>query len=120
MFATLELADPQLRMLTATPMDRQDDMLGLVVDVGDDVGNQGAHDTLTGTHGYARRVPSRLQICGKPGQIRRVRLMVGKAHRVESRFARLHALERRLPALLKLGSDQTIVRIVGGIAPLRQ
>ena len=41
-------------------------------------------------------------------------------HRVEPSFARLHPLECRLPAILELGSDQTVVRIARGIAPLGQ
>ena len=118
MFATLQLADPQLRMLTASPMDRQDDLAGLVVDIGEDIGDQGAHDALAGTHGYARRVPRGLQVRSEACQIGDASLRVGGLHRVEPHFACLDALERRLLALLELGGDQAIVRIAGGIAPL--
>ena len=41
MLARLRLADPQLRVLAAPPMDRQDDLARRLVDIGDDVGDQG-------------------------------------------------------------------------------
>ena len=40
MLARLRLADPQLRVLAAPPMDRQDDLARRLVDIGDDVGDQ--------------------------------------------------------------------------------
>jgi len=42
MLAGLRLANPQLRMLAAAPMDRQDDLARRLVDIGDDVGDEGA------------------------------------------------------------------------------
>jgi hypothetical protein len=42
MLAGLRLANPQLRMLAAAPMDRQDDLARRLVDIGDDVGHQSA------------------------------------------------------------------------------
>ena len=41
-------------------------------------------------------------------------------HTPPERLAQLHTLQRRLPALLKLGSDQAIVRVAGRVAPLSE
>src|SRR4051794_4112575 len=41
MLARLRLADPQLRVLAASPMDRQDDLAHRLVDIGNNVGDQG-------------------------------------------------------------------------------
>jgi transposase len=42
MLAGLRLADPQLRVLAAAPMDRQNDFARRVVDIGNNVGDEGA------------------------------------------------------------------------------
>jgi hypothetical protein len=42
MFAGLRLTDPQLRVLAAAPMDRQNDFARRVVDIGNNVGDEGA------------------------------------------------------------------------------
>src|SRR3954447_21793731 len=47
-FAGLRLADAQLRMLAAAPMDRKDDLARVLVDVGDDVRDKGAQKLLAG------------------------------------------------------------------------
>jgi len=39
-------------------------------------------------------------------------------HRFQPRLARVHPLERGLPALLQFGGDQSIVGVAGGITPL--
>ena len=47
MLAGLRLADPQLRVLPATPMDRQEHFARRLVDVGNDVGDkEGAQEPL--------------------------------------------------------------------------
>ena len=46
MLAGFWFADPQLRMLAAAPMDRQDDLARRVIDIGNDVGDQGAQKPL--------------------------------------------------------------------------
>jgi hypothetical protein len=46
MLAGLRLADLQLRMLAAAPMDRQDDFARGFVDIGDNVDDQGAQQPL--------------------------------------------------------------------------
>ena len=43
------LRQPQLAMNAAGPMDQQDDLGGVIVDVGDNLMNEGAHDALLET-----------------------------------------------------------------------
>ena len=50
MLAGLRLADPQLRVLAASPMDRQDHLACCLVDIGNDVGDQGAQEPLAYAH----------------------------------------------------------------------
>src|SRR5271165_1442074 len=63
--ATLGLADTKLRMLAASPMDRQEHVTGGFVDIGDDV-DDGAQELLARAHRNVRGGPSRFQIFGQP------------------------------------------------------
>jgi len=91
MLAGLRLADPQLRMLAAAPMDRQDDLARRLVDVGNDVGDKGAQEPLTRAHGHARRVPCGVEIVGKAGEVGRRGGRIRRPHFLQSRLARLDA-----------------------------
>src|SRR4051794_2396852 len=62
MLTGLRLADPQLRLLPAAPIDCQDDLAGRLVDIGDDVGDQGAQKPLARAHGHAWRFPRSIEI----------------------------------------------------------
>ena len=53
MLARLRFGHPQLRVLAASPMDRQDDLARRLIDVGNDVRNEGPEQPLTGAHGHA-------------------------------------------------------------------
>ena len=99
-------------------MNRQDDFAGLVVNIGDDVGDQRAHESLAGAHAHAGRVPGGFQVIGEAGQVRANGLRVWRVHRFQPRLARLHALQRGLPALLQFGGDQAVVGVAGGITSL--
>ena len=114
------LADPQLRVLAAPPVDHQDDLARRLVDVGDDVGDQGAHEPLAGAHGRARRVPGGFEVLGEAGEVRRDGGRGRRPHRLQPRLARLDPPQRRLPALLQLCGDQAVVGIAGRVAPLRK
>ena len=120
MLAGLRLADPQLRVLAAAPMDRQDDLARRLVDIGDDVGDQGAQKPLARAHGHAWRIPCGIEIVGQPGEVGRRGGRVRRPHRLQPRLARLDSPKRRLPALLELRGDQAIVGIAGSVAPLRK
>src|SRR5208337_4048479 len=67
MFPSLWFTHPQLRMLAAPPMDRQDDLTHRFVDIDDDVGGESAQKLLTCAHGDVRRVPCRFEVIGEPG-----------------------------------------------------
>ena len=69
--AGLRLADPQLRVLAASPMDRQDDLACRLIDIGNDVGDKGAQEPLARAHGHARGVPCGIQIVRQVGEVRR-------------------------------------------------
>src|SRR5689334_14559258 len=114
--AGLRLADPQLRVLAAPPMDRQDDLARRLVHVGDDVGDQRAQQPLPGAHRDARRVPCGSEIIGQPREVRRGDGEPRGPHGVEPGLARLDAPERRLPALLQLRGGEAVVGIAGGVA----
>jgi len=101
MLAGLRLADPQLRVLAAAPMDRQDDLARRFIDVGDDVGDKRAEETLARAHGHARRIPCSVEIVGQPGEVGRRGSRIRRSHRLQPCLAGLDAMERRLPALLE-------------------
>src|SRR5829696_9465745 len=106
-------------MLAASPMDREDDLARALVDVGDDVRDEGAQQLLAGAHRHAGRGPCRFEIVG---QAREIRHLDGCCRRQPFKpcFAGLDPLERGFPALLKLGGDQTIVGIARRIAAFGQ
>ena len=54
----MRLADSQLGMLAAAPMDRENHITSFMIDVDDDVGDQRPQQLLAGTHSDARRIPS--------------------------------------------------------------
>ncbi len=120
MLAGFWLAHPQLRVLTAPPMDRQNDLARLLVDVSDDVDDEGPEEALASTHGHAWCVPCGVEIIGEPGEVRFSGGWVRRPHRLQSRLASLHATERSFPALLELRSNQTIVGVAGGVASFRE
>jgi hypothetical protein len=49
-------------MLTAAPMDREDDFARCIIDINNNVGNQGSQQLLTGAHADIGRVPRRRQL----------------------------------------------------------
>ena len=120
MLASFWFADPQLRMLAAAPMDRQDDLARRLVDIGDDVGNEGAQESLASAHADVWRVPGSFEIVGQSGEIRHDSGWVRSSHRFQPCLACRHASQRRFPALLELRGDQPVVGIAGSVAPLSE
>src|SRR6516164_656635 len=64
-FTGFRLADPQLRVLTALPVDCQDDLSGCFVNIGDDVDDKCAQELLARAHSHARSIPRGGEIVGK-------------------------------------------------------
>ena len=89
-------------------MDYQHDFARRFLDIGDDVGDQGAQELLARAHGHPGRVPSRAEIIGKTGEVGRHDDGIGRAHCLQSCLAGLDAAQRRLPALLELRGDQRL------------
>ena len=71
MLAGVRLANAQLRVLAAAPMDRQDNLARRLVDIGNDVGDQGTQQPLARAHGDTWRVPCGLKIVGQAGEVGR-------------------------------------------------
>src|SRR4051812_9677630 len=120
MLAGLRLANPQLRMLAAAPMDRQDDLARRLVDIGDDVGHQSAEEPLTSAHSDAWRVPGGLEVVSQPGEVRHDSGRVRYSHGFQPGLACRYSPQRRFPALLELRGDQPVVGIAGSVAPFRK
>ena len=87
MLAGLWFADPQLTMLAATPMDRQDDLASRFVDISNDVGDKGTQEPLASAHADARRVPCGFEVISQPGEVRHDSGRVRDSHRFQSRLA---------------------------------
>ena len=117
-FAGLRLADAELRMLAAPPVDRKDHLPRRLVDIGDDVRDQCTQQLLARAHGDARRAPGCRKILGEAGEVREWHVVHRLRQRIQTGRAGLHAAQRRLPVPLELRGDQAVVRIAGGVAPL--
>jgi hypothetical protein len=59
MFTSARLADPQLRMLAATPMYCQQHITGFIIDIDDDVRDQRPQQLLPRAHADAWCMPRR-------------------------------------------------------------
>jgi hypothetical protein len=62
------LTHPQLGVLAATPMDREDDLTRIIVDIDDDVGDQRPKQLLASPHRDTGRIPGRRQIVRHVGK----------------------------------------------------
>jgi len=71
MLAGFWLANPQMGMLAASPMDRQNDLTRVVVDVGDDLDDEGPQEALASAHGHAWCVPCGIEVLGEVGEVGR-------------------------------------------------
>ena len=61
-FTSPRFANFQLRVLAAFPMNRQHHVTHRIVDINDNVGNQGTQQLLAHPHGHIRGFPGRVQI----------------------------------------------------------
>jgi len=102
-------------------MDRQEDFTSRLVDIGDDVGDEGAQELLAGTHCDVRRVPRGVEVGGKPGKVRRGGDRIKRSrHLFESGSTRLDTAQRRFPTFFQLRRNQPIVGIAGGVPAFGQ
>ena len=91
MFSGLGLAEPKLGMLTALPVDRQNDLAGRFVNVDRNVIHQRSKQLLTRAHGHMRGLPRRVEVFGESRKIRLGRRDLRRPCRIQSRLALLHA-----------------------------
>ena len=73
MFARARFAQTQLGVLSALPMNDQDDLARRFIDIDDDLVDQGAHQLLAASHGDVGVLPGRFEILGDRVQVRRRR-----------------------------------------------
>jgi len=107
-------------MLPTLPVNDQNDLAGFVVDVRDDVLDQGTYETLARAHGRTRRVPRGGEIRGETREVRRIGRRLRHRLGDEPRRTGFRPAQRRLPVLLQLRGNQAIVRIAGSVTPLRE
>src|SRR3546814_13250556 len=100
-------------MLATFPVDRQNDFTLLFIDISDDIGHERAEELLTTTHVDVRRAPSGLQVGGNASKIGRRRGQIDLSRLGQTRFIGFNPPERCFPAILKLGSDQAVIREIG-------
>ena len=105
-------------MLATAPMDREDDLARALVIVRDDVGDECTQKLLARSHRHARGIPCGLEVFRESRKIGRRRAGDRPLQCRQSSLTGLHPLQRRLPALLELRGDESIVRIAGRVASL--
>ena len=101
--------------MAAMPVDDQDDLACLLVDVNYDVLDQGSEQLLTSSCRHSRCMPRGLEIVGQAAEVGRLGLSLRGLQAGEMAFAGLHPLQSGLPALLQLRGDQTVVWVAGEI-----
>ena len=119
MLAGPGLADAKFGMLTAAPVDRQNDLAGRLVDVGDNLvqpASAATADACAWSRSESSTRPQGLRQC--PQNRVWPALVIGAfaAFRRDSHSCTRRSV--RLPALFERGGDQAIVRVAGGITPL--
>ncbi len=88
MFARLGFTETEFGVLPALPVDDKDNLPSLLVDVDDNVIDEGTRQLLAGAHGDAGVFPGRLEVLGDAGQLRyRRRPGGGGSGRVKTRLA---------------------------------
>ena len=104
-------------MLATAPMDCQDDFTGGFVDVGNDIGDEGAQESLARPHRDAWCIPSHGEVFGEASEIGASGDGGRGSNGVDLRFAVRDAAQRRLPALFQLRSNQSIIGVTCRVAP---
>src|SRR5271154_5643231 len=118
MLARAWLAYPQLRVLPSLPVNSQDYFAGLLINVGDNVGNQGSHKLLACAHCCTGGIPRRLKIFGKPREVwSSCAVRSRRTYCIKSHLASLDTAQCGFPALLQLSSNQAVIWVAGSIAP---
>jgi transposase len=86
-FAGAGFTQPKFGVLAAFPMDDQNNLPSLLVDVDDDVIDEGTRQLLAGAHRDAGVLPCRLEVLGDGAQVRHRRRRGGGDRRIKTRLA---------------------------------
>jgi hypothetical protein len=86
-FACARFTQAQFGVLSSLPMDDQDNLPSLLVDVDDDVVDEGSRQLLAGAHGDLGTLPSRHEVLGDASQLRYRRRRGASGGRVKTRLA---------------------------------
>ena len=78
-------------MLTAAPTDRQHDLARRVIDICNDIGDQGTQQPLACAHGHPWRVPGSIEIVRQAGEVGRDDDGIRRPRRLQPRLADLDA-----------------------------
>lgn len=87
MFTRAWLTQAQFGVLSALPVDNQNDLPCRLVDVDDDLINQRAHQLLAAAHGDPVVLPRCLEVLGEGAQLRRSRRRDAGRRRLKTRLA---------------------------------
>ncbi|EQB14282.1 hypothetical protein L284_12875 [Novosphingobium lindaniclasticum LE124] len=116
MLAGFRLANPQFRVLTAPPMDREHDVTHSIIDIDDDVGDQCAQQLLASAHRHIRSVPRRRKVFRQIGERTLIDLNGCRVFRGLARLQVTDAPQCGFPAFLQLRRYQAIIGITGSVA----
>ena len=117
MLSRARFGHAQFGVLATMPVDDQDDLARLLVDVNHDVLHQGSQQLLTSSRRHSGCVPSGVEIIGQAAEVGRRGVGLRSLQAGELALAGLHPLQSSLPALLQLRSDQPVVWVAGGVTP---
>ena len=114
MFAGFGLAHTHLRVLASMPVDGQDHIAHVVIDVRHDVLDERAQELLTASPIDTWRLPGGFKILREARKVwNRINWLYASDF-AQASLTALHAPERCFPALFELGSNQAVVRVAGG------
>ena len=108
------LRQPQLGVNCANPMDQQDDLGRIVVDIGDHLVNKGAHDALLQSGIGLRVFPDCFEIDGKAGDVRRRQRRWGRCRGIVRRNLGLDLADPRkrpVPSRLQFCRHEPVLRV---------
>ena len=112
------LANAQLGVLAALPVDDEHDLTGRLVDIDNDLSDQCPRQSLARPHRGSRRLPCRHEIIGQSGEVGTHIIGNGRLHLIEPLFATLDPLQCGLPRLLQLRCDQAVVGVASSMVSL--
>jgi hypothetical protein len=78
------LADPQLRVLTALPVNRENDLTCRFVHVRNNIDDQDPNQLLAHAHGDTRSIPCFIKVLGKHCKVRRCNICRWRAHGIKA------------------------------------